>query len=743
MDTGLRLRGKDGYRLVYTAVLFCMALAGAGRFFGIAEPSAAHVLTAAAVIALCTGIQLLKGKDRMMSVALTAVFLGAAIMAVGARQCALFLKTWLRWAAGAQGWAEEWRMGYEMLQAALLAFLCYGVQFILERYLVVKVITADILVSLLLFCLLTKQEVSHTGVAFLLCYIFMVYAEWVQREWKKAGSTDRKRHMLWIMPFVALYFILLWSMPAPEHPYEWRLVRKTCSQLSEAFIGLTQNLMRGGSEDFDTALSGFSGEGEMHGELEENDREVMTVRAEGGLVDNVYLAGKIYDTFDGRKWRQENHVSGLHGFEDAAQTKEAAGRFEEGSLRDCLFPVTLEVRYRYFHTEYLFAPLKTSKIQVQGEKAPYLWDGDNLLFRKKRGYGTAYEVNYYQMNVGAYSFDRFLKTADVPEEDGEQARRIYDTYLEDIVLSEETERYLEELTDGIDEPLDRLRVMERELSSFFYTKQPDRLPEEIGSAGEFLDYFLLESREGYCTHFATAFALLARAQGMPARYVQGFCVPMEKGETSVYSYMAHAWPEVYVDGVGWIPFEPTPGYGQIRYTPWETGREKEDRAVAYGEPLRREKKEAAKEYTKEAKEENGAGMGRLFGAVGYAAAAVCAAGAVFLVLQRMFRRRRFQRMDVTGKFLAVAAVNRRILAILGLSRDGKETLQEFRERALGGELCMECRLQFIEDYEEILYGEKEAGPEMLQTAAAERKELARLLKEKKKWRYFLYYYRIT
>lgn len=765
METGLRLQGKDGYRLLYTAILFCMVLTGAGRFLGITDPSVVHILTAAVVIALCVVIQLLKGRSRMVFVILTAVFFMVVIMAVGVRQCALFLQMWLRWAVGAPGWEEEWSIGYELIQTALLAFLCYAVQFVLERYLVVKVLTADILISLLLFCLLTEWEVSHIGVAFLLCYVFMVYAEWVQQEWKKTGSVDRKRHMLWIMPFVVLYFLLLWIMPAPEHPYEWRFVRKTYSQISESFINLTQNLISGDGDDFDTTLSGFSEEGDVRDELEENGQEVMTVRASGRLMTNVYLTGKIYDTFNGREWIQENHVSDAHEFEDTMQTLKAAERFEEGSLRDYLASVRLTVRYRYFRTEYLFAPLKTNQIQVPGEREPYLRDGDNLLFRRRRGYGTEYEVNYYQINAGAYDFDQFLKRSDMPEEDEERTRRIYGSYLEDIVLSAETERYLEALTEGVDDPVDRLRIIEHELSSWLYTRHPEKMPEGIGSAGEFLDYFLMESREGYCTHFATAFALLARVQGIPSRYVQGFCVPMEKEETPVYSDMAHAWPEVYLDGVGWIPFEPTPGYGRIRYTPWETEQGNEGIVVTYEEPSQKEAGEIAGEetYAEEAADERGVGVRRFFEVVGYAAAVVCVTGMIFLTLQRVLRRRRYRRMNMTGKFLMEAAVNRKVLAALGLRRDEKETLQEFRERAISGELLqlprkltqygegpqefgdraarIGCRLKFVEDYEEILYGEKEADEDMVRTAVAERKELMRVLKEKKKWRYFVLYFR--
>ena len=107
--------------------------------------------------------------------------------------------------------------------------------------------------------------------------------------------------------------------------------------------------------------------------------------------------------------------------------------------------------------------------------------------------------------------------------DAEKRRQqIYQVYTEDVELSEKTRQYVEELTVGAQDPLERLRRLEAELASFTYTKQPRRLPEETGDAGAFLEYFLLEGREGYCTHFATAFVLLARAQECRPGSVQGF-----------------------------------------------------------------------------------------------------------------------------------------------------------------------------------------------------------------------------
>lgn len=60
--------------------------------------------------------------------------------------------------------------------------------------------------------------------------------------------------------------------------------------------------------------------------------------------------------------------------------------------------------------------------------------------------------------------------------------------------------------------------------------------------------------------------MVTRPDTVTREYVQGFCVPAEnETKIEVRSGMAHAWPEVYIEGKGWIPFEPTPGYGEKRY----------------------------------------------------------------------------------------------------------------------------------------------------------------------------------
>lgn len=83
-----------------------------------------------------------------------------------------------------------------------------------------------------------------------------------------------------------------------------------------------------------------------------------------------------------------------------------------------------------------------------------------------------------------------------------------------------------------------------------------------GHGASAIERFLTE-RRGYCEQFAGTYAAMARYLGLPARVAVGF-TPGEEEEPGVFTVRglnAHAWPEIYFVGVGWVPFEPTPGRG--------------------------------------------------------------------------------------------------------------------------------------------------------------------------------------
>ncbi len=128
-----------------------------------------------------------------------------------------------------------------------------------------------------------------------------------------------------------------------------------------------------------------------------------------------------------------------------------------------------------------------------------------------------------------------------------------------------TERVLSltrELTFSQATPYDKAVAIERYLRSFPYTLDlPDK---PIGA--DIADYFLFEIKKGYCDYYASTMVIMARAAGLPARFVTGFINGNydPEGEFFVITAdLAHSWVEIYFPEYGWIPFEPTSGRPSI------------------------------------------------------------------------------------------------------------------------------------------------------------------------------------
>lgn len=136
-----------------------------------------------------------------------------------------------------------------------------------------------------------------------------------------------------------------------------------------------------------------------------------------------------------------------------------------------------------------------------------------------------------------------------------------------------------EQTNQADNAYDKAKALEQFLkSSFPYTNTPD-LDKQSRNNMDFVDAFLFDIREGYCDYFSTAFVVMARSVGLPARWVKGYTsgfnadlegrielgVPTIPDDSGAGTYTvrnadAHSWAEVYFEGYGWIPFEPTSGF---------------------------------------------------------------------------------------------------------------------------------------------------------------------------------------
>ena len=116
------------------------------------------------------------------------------------------------------------------------------------------------------------------------------------------------------------------------------------------------------------------------------------------------------------------------------------------------------------------------------------------------------------------------------------------------------------LTDDAGSPYEAAVAINRFLvGRFRYNLQAPTLP----WGADAVDHFLFGSREGSCETFSSAMAVLLRAAGIPARFVTGYTTGSYNVLTGYYEVRnsdAHAWVEVYLPRVGWIEFEPTPGF---------------------------------------------------------------------------------------------------------------------------------------------------------------------------------------
>ena len=99
----------------------------------------------------------------------------------------------------------------------------------------------------------------------------------------------------------------------------------------------------------------------------------------------------------------------------------------------------------------------------------------------------------------------------------------------------------------------------RTTGGFTYSTRPPATPGLPPLAG-----FVLETKTGYCQHFAGSMALMLRLLGVPARVAVGFVQgKYANGTWTVTDHDAHAWVEVWFRGYGWLPFDPTPGRGRL------------------------------------------------------------------------------------------------------------------------------------------------------------------------------------
>ncbi|MBA2873180.1 transglutaminase-like putative cysteine protease [Anoxybacillus calidus] len=133
-------------------------------------------------------------------------------------------------------------------------------------------------------------------------------------------------------------------------------------------------------------------------------------------------------------------------------------------------------------------------------------------------------------------------------------------------LPERVKELAQQITKGKGNQYDKVKAIEQYFSfnGYFYETKEVAVPSE---QEDYVDQFLFETKKGYCDNFSTSMTVLLRSVGIPARWVKGYTsgqlVNSEENGMNVYEITnnnAHSWVEVYFQGIGWVPFEPTKGF---------------------------------------------------------------------------------------------------------------------------------------------------------------------------------------
>ncbi|QEV17655.1 transglutaminase TgpA family protein [Streptomyces alboniger] len=276
------------------------------------------------------------------------------------------------------------------------------------------------------------------------------------------------------------------------------------------------------------------------------DREVLSYRTNAERTDELYLRIVSLDQFDGTTWKTT-----VRRIEDVpSPLPDPRGLFPE--VRRTEVRTTISAADGYAQN-WLPMPFPASQVEIDGrwryEPVGRALVGD----RGQTTRGAEYQVRSLVVEPTA---EQLANASSPPSDLRREFTKVPDS-LPGMVA--DTAR---QVTKGASNPYEQAVKLQDYFASdggFTYNTQV-----RAGSGPAAIEKFL-KQKEGFCVHFSFAMASMARTLGIPARVAVGFTPGSARadGSMSVGLRDAHAWPELYFEGVGWTRFEPTPSRGSV------------------------------------------------------------------------------------------------------------------------------------------------------------------------------------
>lgn len=390
--------------------------------------------------------------------------------------------------------------------------------------------------------------------------------------------TDSMEMIPWLLPALAAVLTMLMSYRFDDTPV-FRVLPWSAALVAAAFLlaclGPQQTTLKNKADEirqqvldrlffteprdvFSLYSVGYSPQGaeQLGGKPNPSDDPVMEV----STPKTAYLRGTVYNRYTGHGW--QNSTGGRRYLWQYRRNAALRSQlFDETlppeSIQNSLStPVEISVRMVSDSASTLFVPQRVRELKPGGDAVPYFSNSSEIFITRNVQAGDTWRVSaplysYADPGIGALTEICAAQSEDPRWND------ILNTYLD---LPKHLEKPIwelaEKITSGVSAPFEKAMAVQNYLiRNFRYTIDVGEHPENI----DFVTSFLMETKKGYCTYFASAMTVLCRMAGLPARYVEGYLAePDENGLAYVTGLSAHAWTEVYFKGFGWLTFDATP-----------------------------------------------------------------------------------------------------------------------------------------------------------------------------------------
>ncbi|MCU0654789.1 MAG: DUF3488 and transglutaminase-like domain-containing protein [Polyangiaceae bacterium] len=254
----------------------------------------------------------------------------------------------------------------------------------------------------------------------------------------------------------------------------------------------------------------------------------------------LHLRGTAFDTFDGKSWSRSN-AEWRPVFHSPVLLERQAD-----PVRDRRFLFDLDP----YDPPMLFLPQHAVALQARARS-----EAANLGPPLRLERGPEGQLRYRSSGERGLHYEVWVSSSPppprpLPPED--RAR-----YLALPALPTRIATLARQWTTPLPSPLDQARAIEQRLRSEFRYD----LASPSGAAPSPLDHFLFESKRGHCEFYSSAMAVMLRQIGIPSRNVTGYVGGQYNRFSRNYIVRqrdAHSWVEAYIEGHGWVTFDPTP-----------------------------------------------------------------------------------------------------------------------------------------------------------------------------------------